>query len=72
MAYFCKKCGQPFSDLYVLTHSGSCTKGGCHEPYAGHETGPFHCKKCGQPFSDLYVLTHSGSCGKGGEHEPLD
>ena len=70
MAYYCKKCGQEFSNLGTLS-SYTCPNGGRHEPYTGHETGPYHCKKCGQEFSNLGTLS-SYTCPNGGKHEPLE
>ena len=69
MTYYCKKCGQTYTDFYSLVNS-PCPNGGKHEPYTGHEIGPYHCKKCGQTYNDFYSLVN-GPCPNGGKHEPL-
>ena len=69
MAYYCKKCGEEFSDLRDLLNCW-CHDGEHHKPYEGHETGPFHCGKCGEEFSDLRDLLNCW-CHDGEHHEPL-
>lgn len=70
MNYICRKCGISVRDLMALTNS-RCNKGGNHEAYTGHETGPYHCKKCGLSIKDFMALVNS-PCSKGGCHEPLE
>ena len=66
--YYCKKCGQEYSNVSSLTAS-SCPRGGKHELYDGPVQAKYICKKCGQEYSNLTSLTGS-SCPRGGNHEP--
>ena len=70
MGSYCKKCGQEYNSLQSLVTS-YCSNGGKHEPYTGHESGPYHCKKCGQEYNSLQSLVTS-YCSNGGKHEPLE
>ena len=75
MTYYCKECGDEFSDFNDMTRSNCRATGwvGQHVPYEGHETGPFHCKKCGDEFPSLRDMMN-GNCRATGwqeKHEPL-
>jgi DNA-directed RNA polymerase subunit RPC12/RpoP len=62
--FYCKHCGQKFSDVRNLT-SNSCSKSPSkkHELFEGSEQSEYYCVHCGQKFSDIRNLT-SNSCSK--------
>ena len=71
MTYYCKKCGESYTDFRYMTQCTYCSKGGHCVPYEGRETGPWHCKKCGRTYTDFrYMLRHT-YCEKGGNCEPF-
>ena len=70
MKYYCKKCGQEFSEIRDMVFC-TCSNGGKHEPYMGHESGPYHCRKCGQQYSEIRDMVFC-TCPFGGKHEPLE
>lgn len=79
MSFYCKFCGEEFSDLSRLLNS-YCNRhpnggGNYHQAYEGSNTNPFYCKYCGETFSDLSRLLNS-YCnrhpnGGGNFHEPF-
>jgi len=71
MTYYCKKCGQSYTDLRYMTQHVYCQNGGHCEPYEGRETGPWHCKKCGREYADFRYMVQHTYCEKGGKCEPF-
>ncbi len=75
MAFYCKYCGEEYSDLSRLLNY-SCSRnpnGNYHQPYEGCHANPFYCKYCGEEYSDLSRLLNY-SCSRnpnGNYHEPL-
>ncbi len=60
--YYCKYCGQSFSNVRSLT-AISCPRHpdgpnrGKHAPYEGSEKAQYTCKYCGQKFSSIRSMT---------------
>lgn len=71
MNFYCKKCGQSYTDFMYMTRNTYCPKGGHCEPYEGRETGPWHCKKCGREYTDFKYMIQHTYCEKGGKCEPF-